>query len=112
MDKFAHIQNLADQRGLFFPSAEIHSALSGFWDFGHLATNLRRKIIDLWRKELVRKINSLEIEGCLILPKKNFDLHAWIPPALNTTKVHKGLTSAVGFPVPCPRIRYQEWQYV
>lgn len=93
MDKFLHIQELADQRGLFFPSAEIHSPPSGFWDFGHLGTTLRRKIIDLWRREIVRKINSLEIEGCLILPKKNFEasghLKSFVDPLVQCSKCHK-----------------------
>lgn len=93
MDKFQRIQELADQRGIFFPSAEIHSPLSGFWDFGHMGTNLRRKLIDLWRKELVREIDSLEIEGCLILPKKNFEasghLKSFVDPLVQCRKCHK-----------------------
>jgi glycyl-tRNA synthetase len=93
MDKFLRIQELADQRGLFFPSAEIHSPPSGFWDFGHLGTILRRKIIDLWRKEIVRKTDSLEIEGCLILPKKNFEasghLEGFVDPLVQCKKCHK-----------------------
>ena len=93
MDKFLRIQELADQRGLFFPAAEIHSHLSGFWDFGHLATNLRRKIIDLWRQEIVRKTDSLEIEGCLILPKNNFEasghLKSFVDPLVQCKKCHK-----------------------
>lgn len=93
MDKFLRIQELADQRGLFFPSAEIHSPPSGFWDFGHLSSNLRRKIIDLWRRELVRKTDSLEIEGCLILPKRNFEasghLEGFVDPLIQCKKCHK-----------------------
>ena len=93
MDKFLRIQELADQRGLFFPSAEIHSPPSGFWDFGHLGAVLRRKIIDLWRKEVVRKTDSLEIEGCLLLPKKNFEasghLEGFVDPLIQCKKCHK-----------------------
>ena len=93
MDKFARIQQLADQRGLFFPSAEIHSPPSGFWDFGHLGTVMRRKIVDLWRGEVVRKTDSLEIEGCVILPKKNFEasghLKSFVDPLVQCRKCHK-----------------------
>jgi len=93
MDKFLRIQELADQRGLFFPSAEIHSPPSGFWDFGHLGAIVRRKIIDLWRKEIVRKTDSLEIEGCLILPKRNFEasghLKSFVDPLVQCKKCHK-----------------------
>ncbi|NIO21468.1 MAG: glycine--tRNA ligase [Candidatus Aenigmarchaeota archaeon] len=93
MGNFENIHELADQRGLFFPSAEIHSPPSGFWDFGHLGTILRRKITDLWRKEIVRKTDSLEIEGCLILPKQNFEasghLKGFVDPLIQCKKCHK-----------------------
>ncbi len=93
MDKFARIQQLADQRGLFFPSAEIHSPPSGFWDFGHLGATLRRKIADVWRKEVVRKIDSIEIDGCIILPKNNFEasghLKSFVDPLIQCKKCHK-----------------------
>ncbi len=72
MNKYQEIQNLADKRGLFFPTAEIHKSLSGFWDFGYMATNLRRKIVELWRRELIRKTDSIEIEGSNIMPKQTF----------------------------------------
>lgn len=93
MGTFERIHELADQRGLFFPSAEIHSPPSGFWDFGHLGAILRRKITDLWRREVVRKTDSLEIEGCLILPKQNFEasghLESFVDPLVQCKKCHK-----------------------
>ncbi|MCD6591096.1 MAG: glycine--tRNA ligase [Candidatus Aenigmarchaeota archaeon] len=93
MDKFKYTQQLADQRGLFFPTAEIHSSLSGFWDFGPFAANVRRKLIDTWRKEVVRKINSIEIEGSVILPKQNFKasghLDHFVDPLVQCRKCHK-----------------------
>ena len=93
MDKYKEIQELADRRSLFFPSAEIHSPMSGFWDFGHLGTILKRKIVDLWRKEIVRKTDSLEIDGCVILPKQNFEasghLKSFVDPLIQCRKCHK-----------------------
>jgi glycyl-tRNA synthetase len=93
MDRFAHVQKIADQRGVYFPTAEIHSPLSGFMDFGHTGAVLRRKIIELWRREIVRKTNSLEIEGCVILPKKNFEasghLKSFVDPLVQCSKCHK-----------------------
>jgi len=54
---------------------------------------LRRKIIELWRKEVVRKTDSLEIDGCLILPKKNFEasghLKSFVDPLIQCKKCHK-----------------------
>jgi glycyl-tRNA synthetase len=91
--EYEKIQELSDRRGLFFPSAEIHSPLSGFWDFGPLGTSLRRRIVELWRREIVRKTNSLEIEGCVVLPKQNFEasghLKSFVDPLVQCKKCHK-----------------------
>ncbi len=93
MDKYKEIVEFADRRALFFQTAEIHSALSGFWDFGPIGTSLRRKITDLWRKEIVKKIDSVEIEGCVILPKQNFEasghLKNFVDPLVQCKKCHK-----------------------
>ena len=65
--------NLASRRSLFFPAAEIYSsALAGFWDFGPDGQTIRRKIVDLWRKELVHKEGFVEIYGAQILPEDVF----------------------------------------
>lgn len=65
--------NLASRRSLFFPAAEIYgSALAGFWDFGPVGEKIRRKIVELWRKELVEKEGFLEIYGAQILPEDVF----------------------------------------
>ncbi len=67
------IANLASRRSLFFPAAEIYgSALAGFWDFGPDGQTIRRKIVDLWRKELVEKEGFAEIFGAQILPEDVF----------------------------------------
>ncbi len=65
--------NLALRRGLFFPAAEIYSsAASGFFDFALEGETIRRKIIDLWRKQLVEKEGMVEIFGSQILPEEVF----------------------------------------
>ncbi|MDP2974467.1 MAG: glycine--tRNA ligase [Candidatus Diapherotrites archaeon] len=65
--------NLALRRGLFFPAAEIYSsAPSGFFDFALEGEKIRRKIIDLWRKQLVEKEGMVEIFGAQILPEEVF----------------------------------------
>ncbi|NOX71819.1 MAG: glycine--tRNA ligase [Candidatus Micrarchaeota archaeon] len=89
-NEYDRLQTLADQRGIFFPAAEIHGSLAGFWDFGHTASNIRRKIVDLWRREVVRRLGSIEMEGCLILPKKVFEasghLKSFADPLVVCTK--------------------------
>lgn len=65
--------NLALRRSLFYPAAEIYSGSpGGFWEFGPVGEKIRRKIIDVWRKELVEKEGFLEIFGAQILPEAVF----------------------------------------
>lgn len=72
--KFAKISDLALRRGIYFPSATIYSdAPAGFWDYGPLGVALKRRIIDLWRKTIVKRDEMLEIDGSLILPESVFE---------------------------------------
>ncbi len=67
------IDNLALRRSLFFPTAEIYAgAPSGFYDYGPYGCTIRRKILGLWRKELVQKEGFVEIYGRQILPEAVF----------------------------------------
>ncbi len=67
------IANLALRRSLFFPSAGIYAGSpSGFFDFGPDGETIRRKIINLWRKQLVEKESMFEIFGSQILPEPVF----------------------------------------
>lgn len=97
MDKYNEIIELADRRAIFFPAAEIHNPLSGFWDFGPIGASVRRKIVDLWRKNVVRKTGSLEMEGCVILPKQNFEasghLKSFSDPVVVCSKCRKSFRS-------------------
>ena len=76
MSKYEDIVNWALRRGIFFPSNEIYSnSPAGFYEFGPYGATIRRKIIDLWRKEIVNKTNMLEIYGAQIMPSNVFK--AW-----------------------------------
>ncbi len=67
------IANLALRRSLFFPSADIYSkAPSGFFEFGPDGETIRRKIVNLWRKQLVEREGFVEIFGSEILPEAVF----------------------------------------
>lgn len=66
------IMNLASRRSFFFPTSEIYKGPGGFWDFGPYGTSIRRKIIQLWRKELVQKEDMLEIFGSQTMPEEVF----------------------------------------
>lgn len=67
------ILKLTLERGFFTPSCEIYSdALAGFWDYGPLGLKLRDRYLALWRRELVRRDEMIEIDGTQIMSKKVF----------------------------------------
>lgn len=70
---YDEIINLATRRSFFFPAGEIYDNYpGGFFDFGPYGTALKRKIVDLWRKELVKKEEFLEIDGAIVLSEDVF----------------------------------------
>ncbi|MBS3168308.1 glycine--tRNA ligase [Candidatus Woesearchaeota archaeon] len=68
------IMELASRKSLFYQASEIYpNSPAGFWDFGPIGASIRRKIIEVWRKELVQKEDMLEIHGAQILPKQVYE---------------------------------------
>ncbi len=87
------INNLALRRTLYFPSGEIYaSAPSGFWEFGPIGEAIRRKIVAVWRKELVEREGMIEIGGSQILPEDVFKasghLESFNDPIVQCKKCH------------------------
>ncbi len=73
MTKYENIVNWALRRGIFYPASEIYSnSPAGFYDFGPYGAAIRRKIIDVWRKEIVNKTSMMEIYGAQIMPADVF----------------------------------------
>lgn len=71
--KYDALMRLALERGFFMPASEIYSdAPGGFWDYGPLGAALKRRFIELWRRELVRRDGMLEIDGAQVLSKNVF----------------------------------------
>jgi len=72
--KFDKIMDLAVRRVFFFPAAEIYpSTPAGFWDYGPLGSTLKLRIVDVWRKMIVKRDEMLEIDGAQILPESVFE---------------------------------------
>ncbi len=42
-DKSSKIEELARRRGFFWIGSEIYNGLSGFYDYGHLGSSMKRK---------------------------------------------------------------------
>jgi len=71
--KYEEVMRLALEKGFFYPASEIYSdAPAGFWDYGPLGVSLKRKFIQLWRRELVRRDNMIEIDGAQVLSRNVF----------------------------------------
>ncbi|OIN85797.1 MAG: glycine--tRNA ligase [Candidatus Aenigmarchaeota archaeon CG1_02_38_14] len=65
------VQTVCLTRGIIFPTAEIYSGLSGFFDYGHVGTLIKQKFINYWRETFVKsRDNVFEIDGSTILPEK------------------------------------------
>lgn len=73
MVSYDRIMKLSLERGFYFPSSEIYSdSPAGFWEYGPNGNNVKNKFIDLWRRELVRRDDMVEIDGSQIMSKNVF----------------------------------------
>jgi glycyl-tRNA synthetase len=52
MDK---VVSLAKRRGFIFPSSEIYGGITGFWDYGPVGVELKKKVKDSWWWDVVQK---------------------------------------------------------
>ncbi len=48
------IVSLAKRRGFIFQSSEIYGGINGFWDYGPLGVEMKRKIKDAWWRNVVQ----------------------------------------------------------
>jgi glycyl-tRNA synthetase len=94
LSNYDKILEIASRKSLFYPAAEVYpNSPSGFWDFGPVGQAIRRKVAEMWRKELVQKENMLEITGSQILPATVFEgsghLKSFADPIVQCLKCKK-----------------------
>lgn len=53
------IVSLAKRRGFVFQSSEIYGGINGFWDFGPIGVELRRRIKDFWWRRLIQERDDI-----------------------------------------------------
>jgi glycyl-tRNA synthetase len=71
---FDEVVRLGQQRGFFFKTAESYpNTPAGFLDYGPLGVGLKNRLIELWRRVVVKRDGMLEIDGSQILPKAVFE---------------------------------------
>ncbi|MEM7819560.1 MAG: glycine--tRNA ligase [Candidatus Aenigmatarchaeota archaeon] len=67
------IEEIAKRRGFFWQSSEIYGGLSGFYDYAHLGTLMKKKLENIWRKYFLNlDDNFYEIETTNIMPENVF----------------------------------------
>jgi len=73
MNTYDIVMKLALERGFYFPSCEIYGdAQAGFWEYGPTGANMKNNFIELWRRELLRRDDMIEIDGSQIMSKSVF----------------------------------------
>src|ERR671912_734184 len=73
MVTYDRVLKLSLERGFYFPSSDIYSdSPAGFWEYGPNGNNMKNKFIELWRRELVRRDEMVEIDGSQIMSKNVF----------------------------------------
>lgn len=92
--RYEKLIELASRKSIFYPAAEIYpNSPAGFWDFGPIGQAIRRKIVDFWRHEFLRRENMLEIHGSQILPASVFEgsghLKSFADPIIQCLKCKK-----------------------
>jgi glycyl-tRNA synthetase len=71
---FEEVSRFAGQKGFFFKSAESYpNSPAGFLDYGPMGVALRNKLVELWRRMIVRADGMIEIDGAQILPRSVFE---------------------------------------
>ena len=108
---FEEAFRLAQKRGFFFKAADSYpNSPAGFWDYGPLGVAMRNNLVELWRRNLVKKDRMIEIDGAQILPKGVFEasghLEGFTDPFVKCAKCgsvfrpDKLLEEKTGEPVP------------
>jgi len=85
------VMKLALERGFYFPSCEVYAdAQAGFWEYGPSGVGLKNKFLELWRRELIRRDEMIEIDGSQIMSRSVFDasghLSNFADPIIKCTK--------------------------
>ncbi|MCK4997762.1 glycine--tRNA ligase [Candidatus Pacearchaeota archaeon] len=63
--------NFCKRKGFVYPTAEIYGGLAGFWDFGHLGSELKNNIKSQWWKFHVHgRDDIVGIDGAIITNPK------------------------------------------
>ena len=72
--QYDELVRVAQQRGFFFKTAESYpNSPAGFMEYGPLGVALRARLLELWRRKIVKRDGMIEIDGAQILPRAVFE---------------------------------------
>jgi len=78
------------RRGFVYPSGEIYGSLAGFWDFGHLGTELQDNIKKQWWKFHVhQREDMVGINGAIITNPKVWEASGHVDSFVDIAIVNK-----------------------
>ena len=69
MKKSDELMDVAIRRCILIPSSEIYGSPAGFYDYGPVGCEIKRKLENLWRREFLQKEGFHEIESTMVLPE-------------------------------------------
>lgn len=89
--QYDRVVKLALERGFYFPSCEVYGdSQAGFWEYGPNGVSVKNKFLELWRRELVRRDDMMEIDGSQIMSRSVFEasghLDSFADPIVKCTK--------------------------
>ncbi len=62
------IMDISLKRGFFYLSNPIYNPIAGFYDYGPIGSLLREKLINLWKKQFIKKEGFYEVSSSIITP--------------------------------------------
>ncbi len=73
MTTFEHLMEVCLKRAIIYPDSEPHGAIAGFYDYGSVGSEIKRRFENEWRNYFLNvNDNYHEIETCSIMPEKVF----------------------------------------
>lgn len=60
-------QDIVARRGVYFQSFGIYEGIAGFYDYGPIGFRIKKNIENQWRKIVVRRTGSLEIDATKVV---------------------------------------------
>ncbi len=71
-DRYKKLIDLFLRRGIVYPTAEIYKPIAGFYEYGSVGSEIKRRFESYWRDWAFSFDNIHEVQGCVLLPEAVF----------------------------------------